>query len=271
MTNRGKTRFTSPGYSEYMIDMRRGLIANHSGVVIVGRNASTDTAYQTVWEEPGNAIRLEAATAMTLSSTSANDTAAGTNARQVLIEYLDENFDLKFGLAIPTGTTGTTIFEFNLETSTVIGVANIIRINRLLVSDTGTFQGRNDGIIYVGTGTITAGKPAVVHALILAQESFSHLGFYTVPNGHTGYIMNFVFATEANKVVSNQLMTSRFPHTVLVDNGSIDGIIEPTNFPVFTATSYAGKSDLEFRSKVAAGAGITNIAIELLLIKDAAP
>jgi hypothetical protein len=48
--------------------------------------------------------------------------------------------------------------------------------------------GSNAGIIYVGTGTVTAGVPAVVYNAVAIGENNSLTGAWVCPTGYTGYV-----------------------------------------------------------------------------------
>lgn len=61
------------------------------------------------------------------------------------------------------------------------------RVNSLKVLTAGT-TGSNEGILYVGSGTVTTGVPAVINALIPIGYGSSVSGFYTVPAGYQGVV-----------------------------------------------------------------------------------
>jgi len=115
-----------------------------------------------------------AAQQMTINSTSANDTLAGTGIQKVMIHYLDANYAVQS------------------ETVTMNGIAavntvatNILRINSIHA-------------VQVGTGNVSAGNLAltntartITYGFIQAGSNTARQAVYTVPAGVTGYISHW--------------------------------------------------------------------------------
>jgi len=137
-----------------------------------GYNASVGVTMEPVWAESGVMYTYPtAAQALTLSSASANDAAAGTGMRTVTISWLDANY-----------IEQTTVLGLNGQTAVAIG--NGIRVNRVYGSSYGTGE-KNAGIVYVGYGAVVAGKPTTVMASIVAGENQTLQQIFTVPAGYT--------------------------------------------------------------------------------------
>ena len=117
---------------------------------------------------------------VTVSSASANDTAAGTGARTVLLSGLDANWNLQSETITLNGQTGVT------------SANSYIFVNTLQVITSGS-GGTNAGIIYIGTGTITAGVPATKYVAILAGYGISRSGFFAVPANYNFVLRNGLF------------------------------------------------------------------------------
>jgi len=67
--------------------------------------------------------------------------------------------------------------------------------------------GVNAGIIYAGTGTVTAGVPAVPYSAIGIGDNVSLVGHWTCPTGYTGYL---VFGSiTSGTTTANQYITAR--------------------------------------------------------------
>jgi hypothetical protein len=113
---------------------------------------------------------------MTVSSSSASDTAAGTGARTVLITGLDANYDVITDTVTMNGQTAVTTTK------------SFLRINNMLVATAGTGLA-NAGIIYIGSGAVTSGVPAVIYNVIAVGYNNATSSQYTVPAGYTGYLI----------------------------------------------------------------------------------
>lgn len=171
-------------YYPFELSLARGLVPNHDLMHKYGRclmptaNTETDcwsgasTGFLT-YPYPTSAVALEVA------STSANDTAAGTGARTLLIYGLDENYDEVQMLVTLNGQTPVSVSQ------------TCIRVFRALVLEVGSV-GTNVGDIWIADAatTWTAGVPATNTyklAHIAAGHGQTETALYTVPAGYTGY------------------------------------------------------------------------------------
>jgi hypothetical protein len=161
-------------YEPFELQVARGQIQGHSVVTIAGYNSDVDQAWEMI-TPVGDLSYAAAALQMTVSSSSASDTLAGTGARTVLITGLDANY------AVITETV-------TLNGQTAVTTTNsFLRINSMLVTSAGTGLA-NAGIIYIGTGTVTSGVPATIYNLISIGFNSATSSQYTVPAGYTGYL-----------------------------------------------------------------------------------
>jgi hypothetical protein len=113
---------------------------------------------------------------MKISSSSADDTAAGTGARTVYILGIN-------------GTGGYRDEIVTLNGQTAVNTVNEYdAIERMQVLTTGSGE-VNAGIIYAGTGTVTSGVPAVPYSAIGVGDNTSLVGHWTCPTGYTGYLI----------------------------------------------------------------------------------
>jgi hypothetical protein len=160
------------------LQVSRGQIEGHEIRHVFGYNPDVDSAAEeTVWTYGGLYSHLASPTIMTVSSSSANDTSAGTGARTIYLlginstgNEVSETVTLNGQTAVNTTHTYTEI-----QTVTVMSVGS---------------GGKNAGDIYIGTGTVTAGVPANVYGHILTGENQSLMGHFTVPDNHTGYLIS---------------------------------------------------------------------------------
>ena len=163
------------------LQVGRGQITGHQYVFQFGQ-ASTVTTNQSVWATTGAYVFPAAATVMKISSASASDTSAGTGAQTVRIVGLDANYNVI-----------SEIVSLNGQTS-VNTVNSYLRINDFYVTTCGSGN-TAAGIIYAGTGVVTAGVPATIYSLMPAAYNAQTQAIYTVPAGYTAYVSSYTFSS----------------------------------------------------------------------------
>jgi hypothetical protein len=181
---------------EFRLQVARGQIRGHQIRHIFGYNPDVDqVAEETVWTAGGLYTHASTPTIMTVSSTSASDTSAGTGARQIYLLGIN-------------GTGGEVSETVTLNGQTAVNtVHQYTEIQSSLVTSVGS-GGSNAGNISIGTGTVTGGVPAVIYGHMLAGENGSLMGHYTVPIGYTGYLMAGSISagsTQAGKTITGRL------------------------------------------------------------------
>lgn len=168
------TRFGK--YEPFELQVSRGQITMHETVYKFGYSSVIDGTTYPIWNLAANRTYLTTAAQMKVSSSSANDTSpSGTGAHIVLVEGLDQDYN--------------PISEYvTLSGQTAVNTVNsYLRVQHITVTDKGS-NGGNVGVIYVGTGTVTAGVPAVVHELVPIGFNTEASGVYTVRAGYTAYL-----------------------------------------------------------------------------------
>jgi hypothetical protein len=149
-------------------------------------DVDTGTIPETIWSAGGLYTFPAAAAATTIVSGSANDAAAGTGARTVLVEGLLAGY------------------VFNSETVTLNGMtpvalaSNYLRINKMTVMTAGTGQ-TNAGAIDCQIGGTTANYISV-------GKSISQNGFYTVPANYQKALLTYLFLNTAASGTGNSDM-----------------------------------------------------------------
>ena len=145
-----------------------------SAVIKFGSNLDIDTLTEpeTIWSTGGLYDFPLTAAQLSVTSTSANDTAAGTGARKVVIQGLDENYkEIEEELTL-NGLTPV------LSTST-----KWLRVYRMRVSEAGSGE--------VNAGSIATAVGSADGAVILAGDGQTQMAVYTVPAGKTAYLKTF--------------------------------------------------------------------------------
>ena len=179
----------------FELQVGRGQITGHSVIHVFGFNPDVDTNEETVWPIDGLLGHPASPTIMTISSSSTDDDSTGTGARTVFIEGVN-------------GTGGLVTEIITMDGQTAVNTVNTYdAIERMVVLTAGS-GGKNAGIIYAGTGTVTAGVPAVPYSAMGVGENTSLVGHWTCPTGYTGYVVYGKFTvgpTSGNHYVIGRL------------------------------------------------------------------
>jgi len=244
-------------YEPFELQVARGQIQAHSVVTIAGYNSDVDTAWEMI-TPVGNLSYPAAALQMTVSSADADDTSAGTGARTVLITGLDANYAVISETVTMNGQTAVTTTN------------SFLRINAMLVTTAGTSLA-NEGIIYIGTGTVTSGVPATIYNVIAAGFNNATSSQYTVPAGFTGYLAVARIGLAQDAGTTLITARTRFVGTngialtgpVIVTNNGISTIDFPYPIAIAEKTRIQGEAIGGAADNEAAG------FFELVLIKNA--
>ena len=225
------------GTSEpFELQVSRGQIAYHKTLFKFGFNPDVDDSLETIWAEGGLYSYLSAATVLKVSSSSANDTSAGTGARTVELFGLDADYDEINETVILSGQTAVNTTQ------------SFLRVNRMIVRSAGT-GGTNAGVIYAGTGTVTSGVPANKYATVSAGDGQSLMALWTVPRGYTAYVTQTditVATTQNNKYATVPFLARPFGEVFQVKDQfekSESGHNQVYTFPL----KFEEKTDLEMR------------------------
>jgi hypothetical protein len=180
------TRFVSQTQygknEEFFLQVSRGQVQGHRNVTVFGFNSDVDQTQVSVWPLQSLISFPASALQMTVSSTSANDTSAGTGARTIVVQGLDANYNEVTETVTLNGQTAVTM------------TTAMLRINYAYVATAGSGNSAA-GDIYIGTGTVTAGVPATVYDIIKLDYNNTTTGSYTVPAGYTAYMSQGLFST----------------------------------------------------------------------------
>jgi hypothetical protein len=244
-------------YEPFELQVSRNQIMAHRVVNMFGYNADVDTAIETVWPEGGVLTRPAAALAMTVSSSSADDDAAGTGARTVVIQGLDANYNEVSETVELDGQTAVTM------------ATEMIRVTYMFVASAGSGN-TAAGTIYVGTGTVTSGVPATIYNTIGLGFNASLTCSYTVPAGHTGYVVSGMFTAgqaSGSQAVTGQLalINSDLIRRVVAISTLNNGVaIYPFEYPVPVLEKMTVEA-------LAIGSGSNNLVsakIQIVLIRN---
>jgi len=240
------------------LQVSRNQIYDHKIIFKFGFNPDINGDEETIWDGGGIYAYPSAATVMKVSSSSANDTAAGTGARTILVQGLDGDYNEAEEIVTLNGQTAV-----NTTTS-------FLRVNRAYVLTAGS-GGTAAGNIYVGVGTVTSGVPATIYAQITLGENQTLMGLWTVPAGYTGYFDHFNVATGSTTV--NQYITVRAIQrnfggvfrTMIKQTIGAGGVAD---FVIKYPIEVQEKTDLEMRASSSGANNLVSADFSVIYIKN---
>jgi hypothetical protein len=244
-------------HEPFELQVAQGQIAYHEHIYKFGQNAVVGNSIETIWQQGGLYSYPPSATTMTVSSSNANDTSAGTGARTVQIVGLDGDYNEISETIILNGQTAVTTTN------------SFLRVNRGIVLTAGS-GGVNAGIIYVGTGTVTSGVPANIYTTINGDGTNQSLqSFWTVPANYNAYIYQTNISTgntSNTPAVLKTLLVAR-PYGGVFNTKEIivltDGNhLQNYSFPI-TLTE---KTDIEFRAESSSGSVNFNVSASMNIL-----
>lgn len=228
---------------DYNLEVLRGNVSGHTMVVIEGHDDVLDTTKTTLSPTLTTANINQSAidkdatpAAVGIASTdNTNDNSGGTGALTCTIIGLDASGDAQSVTETMNGTTAVTTGE------------TWSAINGIEVATTGS-NNANTGTIWVGTGTFTAGVPAVRMASMHIGYNKAMTAYYTVPTGKTLYMRH----------LTTQLGSANKDVEIFIEQ-AVDGL----NW--FIDFVYELESGAEFQSPILGEPGLaagTHIRIE---------
>lgn len=245
-------------YEPFELQVARGQITMHQSFCQFGINGAVGTSLETVWVGGDAYTFPSSATTTTISSSSANDTSAGTGARTVLVEGVNASYVAVSETASLNGQTGVELDN------------DYLRVNRITVLTAGS-GGTSAGSIYVGTGTVTTGVPAVILNRTGSSSNESESGFYTVPAGYTAYIKSWTMSSaNATANTSTRFVLRVRPYGGVFGYKAVynipgNGIYEcETEYPV----ALPEKADLEIMALTSADSAYVSTQLQIILIAN---
>jgi len=245
-------------YEPFELQVARNQIMGHKTLFKFGINGDVGTSVETVWAQGGTYAYPASATVMKISSSSADDAAAGTGARTISIAGLDASYN---------EISETVTLNGQTEVNTV---NSYLRITRMFVITAGS-GATAVGVIYAGTGTVTSGVPATVYGMIAIGANQTQMAFWTVPAGYTLYLMGTFYSSgnsTANAFTNFQLIQRPFggvfrQQSSTRTSGSGDFVLD-----LHTPIAFAEKTDIEIRAVASAGSSNVSAEFEGIYIKN---
>lgn len=252
------------------LDISRGLVSGMTVVKNFGRNESVGTTYapltfggeyRTPQSGSATALRIK-------SGGNANDTAAGTGAREVTLEGLDENF------ALATEAVATAGSSASSATTTTF-----TRLFRAYVSASGAYADTGSGS-HAGDITIEDSGGTEDWCVIDSTnypKSQSEIGFYSVPSGKTAYVFLDDVTVDSGKTVDvvffhrGNIDETSAPFTAMRAQSVLTGITGGTtdlSGRQVPLGPFTGPADIGFMARVGATTGAVSCEFEIFLVDE---
>lgn len=174
----------------FLLEVARGKVKGAKIINKFGSNRNVTSSWSTVcsfggYETPATPVSLE------ILSSSALDNIAGSGARTVEIYGLDENWDAITYEVEMNGTTPVVIPQ------------QFLRVYRMHVNTSGTYAALSSPS-HAGTITLRVAGGGSTYAQIVIENGFplgsSEIGCFSVPRGHTAFIVDSRVVMEAAKL-----------------------------------------------------------------------
>lgn len=255
------------GTSDYYAEVVKGNIAGASIVHKFGQNNSIGTSFEPV-TRLGIYQTPQAASATTLrikAGGNANDTAAGTGAREVTLEGIDENGD------VCSEAIATNGFLASAATT-----CTFMRLYRAYVSASGTYatatNGSHDGEIVIENGSGGTDWGDINETDF--PKSQTEIGAYTIPVGYTGYLIGAFGFSDSAKTTEliffkrEGILDTAAPYEAMrvVFEERLEGgefTVDP-KAPILLGTG----CDVGFLAKVNTGTAEVEVDFEILLVQN---
>lgn len=172
------------------IELSSGKFAGHSIVNKFGLNNSVGTALTDIWFTGGVLTQATTAESLELFSSDANDTSAGSGAQKVTVYGLDANWAAQ---SVEVTMNGT---------ATVAVTGTWRRVNRLRVTQRGTYVTKNAGTITCRVASGGATRLTIPIDATFGGYGSSLVSHYTIPASKTGYLKSMTIDVESAKPVN---------------------------------------------------------------------
>jgi len=258
---------TTQQTGDWFLEIPRGNVPGLSSFHIVGRNDSVGTSFVPL-TIGGVYPMKQVAGAITLrvkAGGDANDTAAGSGARSVLLKGIDE--------------TGTAIEESVPTNGTSAGTAStatFIRLNQVVVDNSGTYATLNPIAASHAAKIVIEDSSGTEDWATIDDVGYgrsqAEIAFFTVPLGKKAYLINIFTSVDTTKVADiifiqrEGILGTAAPFESLRASFELSGIAGIAQILSGAPVGpFPALTDLGFLARVAAGTAEVNIEFEIIL------
>jgi len=237
--------------SDFLIEVAKGNIAGHSLVQKFGMNYGLGTTFVPI-SVGGlyNTPQVAGATTLRVKAGNTNDTAAGTGAREVTFQGLDETGALVTEAVATAGTSASTATS-----------ATFIRLFRVYVSSTGTYAtsttGSHAAAIVIENGA--GGTDWATINFTGFPHSQSEIAAYSVPLGKTAYVLDYRIYSDATKSFDfmffkrESILDTAAPYEAMRVQFEGTGITAPLNVTFPDPLKFDALTDIGYMAKATTG------------------
>lgn len=204
-----------------------------------GRNPSIGVSAESIWAGGGLYPWSSWDTAGTLTVVSSN---AADTTMTLLIVGLNNDFDEISETVTLNGTTS------------VPTTLSYRRINRATITSSTE-----------PAGNITIAKSAVTVAYIATGNNQTLLSQFTIPRGKRGYLIRAAFSSGKNVAMTISMFSRDFGKVFRIRDAA-DLYNSNTDSTLYIPTTFAAKSDIDFRASVDSGNGAASVQYDILII-----
>lgn len=253
------------GDKDFLLEVEKGNVANHSSIHKFGRNPAVGTSFVPIsviadypTPQPASATTLRVK-----AGGDANDTAAGSGAREVTIIGLDE-----------TGAEVTEAVATAGASASSATTATYMRMYRAYVSASGTYATASAGS-HAATIDIENGAGGTDWGTLTATDfarSQTQIGAYSVPLGTTAYLVNISVQADSTKSVDmllfkrENILETAAPYTAMRLLGQFPGISGELHLPYRIPLQIPALTDVGFLGKVTAGTADVSVDMHFVLV-----
>jgi len=181
------------GLSNFLVEVQKGNVSGHAIIDAPGFNPFiAQGTPEDLWQAGGTFLYPTAGEQWEILSDDSNDTAVGTGAREVTIDYLDSNYDEQ-----------TEVIALNGTTPVLLTAINSFRTIKAIVTDAGNTVGNLGGAIGVITVQV-AGGGNLRHQIDVGDNR-SLNSHRTVPNGKTAWLIFWLATTGKDEGIFHNL------------------------------------------------------------------
>lgn len=244
-----------------------GRIPGHEIIHKFGSNVAVSTTLSVVasggiYQTPTAPVTLYA------TSTSANDSAAGSGAQQIIVEYLDTSWNRQVGT-----------IEMNGLSQSTSSISGVMRVFRAKVARSGSYANATTPS-QQGTITIHENGGSPVYATLPELSSGfgsgqSLIAVYTVPANHTAFVLKFIVSAASNQTTDVYFFSRSNADDVTAPYGGVmraanvySGLNSTVGLEHLTWEQYPEKTDMGFMAKVSSGNGSCSAEFEFMLINN---
>lgn len=252
--------------SDFGVDIAKGEVPGHSVIQKFGRNSAVSSTFVPICSS-GFYRTPTSNTALEVVSTSTNDDIAGTGARTIYYE----------GLQNSGGNLVVVSDVVELDGTTAVALPDqLIRLYRWYVASSGTYASQSAGS-HAGTLTIRESGGGNTWSTIVPNGfpvSQSQIGAYTVPTGYMAYVSKITYSVESDKEAEilmfqrEGVLNTSAPYNAMRLVTEINSAKGTSSVYYDTPLKFEEETDFGFLGKLKSNTGPMTVDFEIKLVQN---